>query len=123
MEYYYDTLGRLEEVHSPTGVAKYTYHGDGSRASLELPNGVLSSYTYDHLGHLTLMKHEKGVSVRAEFAYEVGRSGKRLSVAEEIDGATVTIDYTYDRLGGLMHGCHPQAELGGAPKAPNQNRA
>jgi len=77
MQYYYDALGRLEEVHSPTGIAKYAYHDDGSRASLELPNGVLTRHTYDHVGHLTLMRHEKGASVRAEFAYEVGRSGKR----------------------------------------------
>jgi len=101
MQYYYDALGRLEEVHSPTGIAKYAYHDDSSRASLELPNGVLTSYTYDHLGHLTLMRHKKGASVKAKFAYDVGRSGKRLSVAEEIDATTVTIDYTYDRLGRL----------------------
>lgn len=87
---------------------EYDYYPTGSRKSLKLANGVYTEYVYDNLLHLDRMKHWKSDSksvLLAEFNYDVGRSGKRLSVAENIDGNSVSIDYTYDRLGRLT-GAH-----------------
>lgn len=72
MQYYYDDAGRLLEAHSPEGKAEYTYETWGSRKSLTLPNGVVTSYSYDDMLRLTRIKHVDSQStLLASFNYEV----------------------------------------------------
>jgi YD repeat-containing protein len=110
-KYFYNDAGRLQTVETPSGQTTYTYYPYGSRASQTLPNGVFTEYEYDNLLRTDKITHWKNESQNpadklAEFDYEVGQAGRRLSVDEEIDGSPATIDFDYDGLGRLTLSDH-----------------
>lgn len=70
-----------------------------------MPNGVVTTYTYDTAGRLLTLDHKKGANIIADFNYTYDAVGNRISMTD-IYG---THNYTYDNLYQLSHATHPQA--------------
>jgi RHS repeat-associated protein len=96
--YTYDANNRLATVTDPDGgVSTYTYTPAGARASLTLPNGVRTDYTYDQLDRLTgIETRDGGGALLAGYTYTLGPAGNRVRVVEAHSGRQV--DYAYDGL-------------------------
>ena len=110
MTYTYDALNRLASVTDPFGTGgalettTYSYDAVGNLAGYAYPNGVSTGYSYDNLNRLTSMRNSCGTAapgcgpantVISSYAYTLGPTGNRLSVAE-LSGRSVT--YGYDDL-------------------------
>jgi RHS repeat-associated protein len=109
MTYAYDALNRLATVTDAFGTGgalettTYSYDAVGNLAGYSYPNGVSTGYSYDPLNRLTSMQSSCGTgtgcaapnTVISSYAYTLGPSGNRLSVAE-LSGRSVT--YGYDDL-------------------------
>ena len=108
MTYAYDPLNRLSSVTDASGVTSYSYDPVGNLAGFAYPNGIVTSYGYDPLNRLTGMQSTCGApgsagplvcgtggTALSSYAYTLGSSGNRLSVAE-LSGRTV--NYGYDDL-------------------------
>ena len=97
VEYRYDALNRLSQVvDAQVGTTRYHYDDVGNLAEYTYPNGVTHSYTYDSLNRLTnLSILDPQSSILNSYAYTLGKTGNRLSVAE-LSGRTV--QYGYDKL-------------------------
>jgi RHS repeat-associated protein len=97
--YEYDALNRLERVVDPEGgVTAYTYDANGNRAGALLPNGTRAAYSYDQLNRVTLVEHRRTAddALLARFAYSVAPNGQRVRADETLNGATRSVEYTYD---------------------------
>jgi RHS repeat-associated protein len=101
-KYYYDAAERLTTVRTPSGQTQYTYYPHGSRESQTLPNNVYTEYNYDNLLRVSNIHHTLN-STTAEFAYDVGQTGRRLHVQDTIAGEVQDVTYTYDGLGRLSN--------------------
>ncbi|MBN1126900.1 MAG: right-handed parallel beta-helix repeat-containing protein [Sedimentisphaerales bacterium] len=117
-EYSYDDLGRLMETEAtrrnnndvtedPT---VYAYNANGSRASVELPNGVFTEYQYNALNRLTHVinwQTEGKTSSLSSFVYSHMANGMRATLVEELllsndtTRETHQIVYGYDALNRL----------------------
>jgi RHS repeat-associated protein len=102
-----------------SGTTNYSYDPVGNLAGYTYPNGVSTSYGYDPLNRLTGMQSTcasgagcgaPGTTI-ASYAYTLGPSGNRTSVAE-LNGRTVT--YGYDDLYRLT-----SETIAGDPKGNN----
>jgi len=90
-------------VTDASGVTSYSYDPVGNLAGYSYPNGVSTSYAYDPLNRLTQMQSTCATGTGcgpanttiASYAYTLGSTGNRLSVAE-LSGRSVT--YGYDDL-------------------------
>jgi RHS repeat-associated protein len=93
--YSYDALNRLVSVTDPLGgVYTYTYDLGGRLVQRNLPNGVITAYTYDSRDRMTGVSHRLGSAPPFEsFQYTFSPSGKRQSVTEA-DGTQT--NWTYD---------------------------
>ncbi|PHV05358.1 hypothetical protein CSQ96_20900 [Janthinobacterium sp. BJB412] len=104
----YDANGNVAlEVHADGGVVNYTYNLFGNRKSVKQPDtpdkaayGALTSYAYDHLGHLTTVSTEssipgKPIEIHEATFYDVHDNDK--PVYSTVDRLTTT--YAYDELG------------------------
>ena len=107
IRYSYDALNRLKTVavHMRNGVVlstpevtTYDYTKIGSRASVSLPNGIMTSYQYDNLNRLTNVSHKKADAIIASYTYELLPTGRRSSVMEVTPEGTSQIQYAYDNL-------------------------
>ena len=115
VSYTYDDAGRRTSMTQPQGTIHYTYddagrlasvadwncetsnlafNADGQLTKLTRPNQVTSRWSFDQAGRLVGVKHEKGSSVLASYAYSLDADGNRASVATP-DG---TESYRYDQL-------------------------
>ncbi|MFZ2872494.1 RHS repeat-associated core domain-containing protein, partial [Zavarzinia sp.] len=116
VSYGYDRLGRLASVTvtkrngialSSPEVTAYSYTKVGSRAAMELPNGVLTEYTYDNLNRLKSLSHYNSADqLLAGFTYTLAPNGRRTGVHEERletgnAYSNTDISFTYDRLNRL----------------------
>lgn len=92
--YTYDTLDRLKTVTDPSGgVTTYTYDLGGRLTQRQLPNGVITDYSYDSLDHLASVAHHLGAAASFEsFVYTFSPAGRRLSV-QEGNGTHTTWSY------------------------------
>jgi len=103
LTYSYDTLNRLATVTdnrllaqgATSGLTTYNYDAVGNLQNFVYPNGVTSAYTYDALNRLTQMGSSKSQSAISNYAYTLGATGNRLTVAE-LGGRSV--GYGYDSL-------------------------
>ena len=95
--YTFDALSRLESVTDVNGgVTVYTYDAAGNRASVNYPNGSLTSYSYDSLNRLIYLENSRSdTSIISSYQYTLGAAGNRTRIVEH-DGRTV--DYVYDAL-------------------------
>ncbi len=105
--YSYDALNRLKTVavHMRNGVAlstpevtTYNYTKVGSRASVSLPNGIMTSYQYDNLNRLTNVSHKKADAIIASYTYELLPTGRRSAITEVTPEGTSQVQYAYDNL-------------------------
>jgi RHS repeat-associated protein len=101
--YDYDLRDRLKTKATPFGTISYTYDAVGNLAAYAYPNGVSTSYSYNPLNRLTSMQSTCATgtgcaapnTIISSYAYTLGPTGNRLSVAE-LSGRSVT--YGYDDL-------------------------
>ncbi len=107
VRYTYDAINRLKTVavHKRNGVdlitpevTTYNYTRVGTRASVELPNGIKMSYQYDSLNRLTNLTHMKADNVLASYNYHLLPTGRRSAVTEVTPEGTSQINYIYDNL-------------------------
>ena len=112
IRYTYDVMNRLKTVavHKRNGVdlsspevTTYDYTKVGSRASVELPNGITTSYQYDNLNRLKNLTHKKAGELVASYAYDLLSTGRRSGVTEVTSSGTSRVNYTYDNLYRLTH--------------------
>lgn len=95
IHYTYDDAGRLASVSDWNGAtSNLAFNADGQLTKLTRPNQVTSRWSFDQAGRLVGVKHEKGSSVLASYAYSLDADGNRASVATP-DG---TESYRYDQL-------------------------
>ena len=101
---YYDAnTGRFNRDLSSPEVTTYDYTKVGSRASVELPNGITTSYQYDNLNRLKNLTHKKAGELVASYAYDLLPTGRRSGVTEVTSNGTSRVNYTYDNLYRLTH--------------------
>jgi RHS repeat-associated protein len=111
VEYGYDELGRLKTVavlrrnavEITPEVTTYTYTPVGSRESVTLPNGIVTSYQYDSLNRLTNLTHSITGTSLASFSYQLHPTGRRTNAVETIkqeNGSYVTntLSWQYDGM-------------------------
>jgi RHS repeat-associated protein len=108
--YGYDALGRLATVtvSKRNGVAvnettTYGYDAVGNRSSVQLPNGVVTTYLYDSLNRLTNLTHQAGTTNLASYSYNLSASGRRTNAVEILrqeDGTylTNTLAWQFDGM-------------------------
>ncbi|MFH1807262.1 MAG: RHS repeat-associated core domain-containing protein [Pseudomonadota bacterium] len=96
--YSFDALNRIATVTDPDGqVTSYTYLATGQQRTAALPNGIVTTNSYDQLGRLTLIEHRRGDgSLVASYQYLLGLTGNRTDVFEVHNGRSV--HYAYDDL-------------------------
>ncbi len=92
--YSYTARNELASVTEPVGVTSYTYDANGNEVSITLPNGVVTSKSYDAANRLMSIVHRRSDNtVLASYSYSYNADGLRTQVVEA-DGSVVS--YTYD---------------------------
>ena len=103
--YGYDAVGRLQSVLGPNdgGTATiYSYYENGLRKQQTLPNGIVSTYTYDPLNRLTeITQGKSGASpLLADYQYALDGAGNRTAITETTNYTstqqTRQMNYGYD---------------------------
>ena len=99
MSYKYNNMNRLFEVYD-FGVkqATYEYYANGNRKSLTYPNGITTTYTYNHANLVTSLTNKKGTTTLSSYVYTYLLDGNQDSKKDHKQVQTV---YTYDGLGRL----------------------
>jgi len=113
ISYTYDLNGNRTSMTTPAGTTTYAYDARqlltsitdlnnetttfsynvvGNLVTRTLPNGVISTHTYDQRDRLLSLEHHTGVSVLASYDYTLDNVGNRLAV-EEADGGRITWAY------------------------------
>ena len=92
--YNYDAANRLASLTDPLGnITQYVYDLEGRLVQRILPNGIVSTQTFDALDRLVKLTHQRGTDAPFEsFVYTYDPSGHRTS-ALEADGTTTTWAY------------------------------
>jgi RHS repeat-associated protein len=109
--YDYDALGRLsligesdqgqpgpDSLNKHNALAAYSFDSLGRTTKLSRDNGVDTNYTYDVVGHLTSVLHQKGQEFLASSQYTIDILGRRASETNE-DNALE--NFTYDEASRL----------------------
>jgi RHS repeat-associated protein len=105
--YGYDKLGRLETVTvskrhgvplATNEVTTYHYDQVGNRASVSLPNGIVSTYFYDSLNRLTNLTHTHGTSLLASYSYQLHPTGRRTNAVEILKTEETATPYITNAL-------------------------
>jgi RHS repeat-associated protein len=103
VEYTYDSLNRLQTVvdHGLVGqqTTTYSYDPASNLATVEYPNGLQSSFTYDDRDRVKSLSLTKG-SVLASYNYTLGLTGNHTAVTES---SGRTVNWTYDNIDRLTN--------------------
>jgi RHS repeat-associated protein len=106
--YEYDRLNRLTVLRENNATAaSYTYDANGNRTSLTYPNGVSTTYTYNHANLVKTLENRRGSAILSNYAYTYYLDGNQETVTEN-NGATTA--YTYDGLRRLTRETFTQGE-------------
>jgi len=130
-EYNYNAKGQLISVVDPLkNVTKYTYNAYGYRSSIEYPNGLITSFTYDKNGNRLTETNsytvsEKTISATTKYVYDklnrlietidpLGNSEKieYNSLGKQsatIDAMNNRKEYVYDMFGNLSEIKYPDS--------------
>jgi RHS repeat-associated protein len=83
-QFTFDNMGRLTQATTSytflTGrnfTASYSYDADNRRTSLTLPNGVVTTYSYDNASQLTGMTYTNASTALGNLAYSYDLNGRR----------------------------------------------
>ena len=91
--YAYDANGNLETVTDPLGgVTTFVYDSVDRLTEKHLPNGVVSTYTYDDRDRVLSVTHTGASGVLASVTYERSASGEPTKITRE-DGSYVVLTY------------------------------
>ena len=97
--YDYDNMNRLLRVYDFGALqATYAYDANGNRQSLAYPNGVTTTYAYNHANLVTSLVNNRGGAVLSSYTYTYLLDGNQDS---KTDHEGVQSAYTYDGLGRL----------------------
>jgi RHS repeat-associated protein len=97
--YVYDNLGRLTNVVAgSTMAATYRYDIVGNLQAIGYAAGVTNLYQYDALNRVTNAVWRAGNTALASFGYTLGPTGNRTNLAETVNGASRSYNWTYDSL-------------------------
>lgn len=103
-EYSYNGRGLLERLTTGKGTIKYKYDEDGRLIKKELPNGAITSYTYNSGGRLGQIRHEaEGFS--ESYRYDYDAAGNKIRAEKNrsgIDADRGNFGYEYDALNRLV---------------------
>jgi RHS repeat-associated protein len=104
VEYTYDDAGRMKTVNNVTRSLLFTYTYNavtGQLTKLTRPNGIETLYSYNGLGQLTTLRHQKtaGAVLVAEFFYTLDSAGKATELRTTLPGNVIRREgYSYDRF-------------------------
>jgi len=117
VRYTHDACGRLTSVRmakrngvalDPVEETTYEYTLAGSRAAMNLPNGVRTEYVYDSRDRLVRMTHRNASNeLFASYAYDLSPDGLRTGITEIVrhpggELRTNVLSYAYDGLNRLI---------------------
>jgi RHS repeat-associated protein len=95
----YDALNRLTNVvASGSTAAGYGFDANGNLQSLSYGNGVSSIYQYDALNRLTNLSWSSHATNIATFYYQLGATGNRTNLSENLGATNRTFSWQYDSL-------------------------
>lgn len=97
-QYTYTQGGNLDTITTENKTYNYDYYDTGLIKSITYPNGIVTEYEYDNVGHVTSMSTTKNNTVINNFEYEYDANGN--VVSETRNGAETT--YSYDSLDRLI---------------------
>jgi RHS repeat-associated protein len=99
VQYAYDDLSRITSLTDPqSGMLDFTHDPEGNLTGSELPNGVVTTNTYDGNGRMTNTTSEKASNILQSFAYTYDAAGNRTA---QTDRNNDTTTYAYDALNRL----------------------
>ena len=101
LAYGYDALNRLvgvTNVAEASGVSQYGFDAVGNLQTVQLPNNVTNTYTYDSLNRLTNLVSKSAGGTLASFAYKLAAAGNRTNLVETVNGVSRTNAWSYDSL-------------------------
>ncbi len=101
LNYGYDTLNRLigvTNVAEASSLSKYGFDAVGNLQTVQLPNNVTNTYTYDSLNRLTNLVSKNASGTVASFAYKLAAAGNRTNLVEIVNGVSRTNAWSYDPL-------------------------
>lgn len=101
LDYGYDALNRLAGVTNVTeasSVSQYGFDAVGNLLTVQLPNNVTNTYTYNSLNRLTNIVSRSTSGTLASFAYQLAPAGNRTNLIETVNGVSRTNAWTYDPL-------------------------
>ncbi len=107
IQYTYDDAGRMLTVNNVTRSLLFTYAynpTNGLLTKLSRPNGIDTLYSYDGMGRVTTLHHQRtdGTLV-ADFSYGLDAAGKATNFVTTLpDGITKREQYAYDRFDRLV---------------------
>jgi YD repeat-containing protein len=95
--YTHDAAGRVRTVSSNNQLlTTYSHNANGIIISRVYGNGTRTDYTLNPAGLPTNVTHRRGNTVLSVFDYSYYLDGNIRRVAENMNGETRTITYTYD---------------------------
>ncbi len=106
-DYTYNPSYFPTSVTGPEGTTNYTYRFDGLPLTRTLPNGITTTYTYNNVGWITQVLHQRDDSILFQYDYQHDNDGNvtQMTVSGlETDAYSMT--YMYDDLGQLIRSQH-----------------
>ena len=79
--YSYDNASRLTSMSQASKTMTVTYDGDGRRSTLTLPNGIVTTYSYNRAGELTGIVYTQDGQPLGDLQYTYDTVGQRTGVA------------------------------------------
>ncbi len=103
-EYTYNGSLFPTSVTGPEGTTQYEVRFDGLPLTRTLPNGIVTNYTYNEVGWITQVIHQRGSEVLLQYDYNHNDAGNVINLL--VSGTqtnSYNISYVYDELGQLIH--------------------
>ena len=100
--YRYDILGNLISIDTKDGSIKYSYYPEKGQVERQLPNGIVTTFTYYPDGLLKSIRHkDDSGQLIGEYNYEYNAAGKVTKVDELTSAGENSTEYSWDRRGYL----------------------
>ncbi|HHW39459.1 MAG TPA: RHS repeat-associated core domain-containing protein, partial [Bacillales bacterium] len=97
--YEYDAMLRLVKVTENGDITTYTYDANGNRASMTMPGGVITAYTYNDANLVTKLTNKVNGATVSEFTYTYYTDGNQRTKTDTVNNIMTT--YVYDGAGRL----------------------